>query len=128
MSIPLSPILRRVNGWILGFYCPGCNCGHMIHDAPAPGNPSSPVWQWNGSADRPTFTPSLLVRSGDFTPKGRADYEAWAAAGHPQPAPEFENVPTICHSFITEGRIQFLGDCTHDLAGQTVPIPEWPHD
>jgi len=28
----------------------------------------------------------------------------------------------ICHSFITEGRIQFLTDCTHKLAGQTVDM------
>jgi hypothetical protein len=36
-----------------------------------------------------------------------------------------KKVPKICHSFITDGRIQFLGDCTHRLAGQTVPIPDW---
>ena len=33
----------------------------------------------------------------------------------------------VCHSFVTDGRIQFLGDCTHKLAGQTVNIPEWPY-
>ncbi len=33
--------------------------------------------------------------------------------------------PAICHSFVTDGRIQFLSDCTHPLAGQTVDIPEW---
>jgi hypothetical protein len=32
----------------------------------------------------------------------------------------------VCHSFVTDGRIQFLNDCTHPLAGQTVDIPEWP--
>ena len=31
----------------------------------------------------------------------------------------------ICHSFVTDGRIQFLGDCTHKLAGQTVDLPDW---
>jgi hypothetical protein len=34
----------------------------------------------------------------------------------------------VCHSFVTEGRIEFLSDSTHELAGQTVPIPEWPYD
>ena len=29
-----------------------------------------------------------------------------------------------CHSFVTDGRIQFLADCTHPLAGQTVDLPE----
>lgn len=114
MSIPLSPILRRVNGWILAFYCPGCKKRHHINDAPAPGTPSSPVWAWNGSVDRPTFTPSLLIR--------------WPA--NPEAGEEFKEWRTerVCHSFITDGQIQFLSDCTHDLAGQTVSIPEWPHD
>ena len=29
-----------------------------------------------------------------------------------------------CHSFVTDGRIQFLSDCTHALAGQTVDLPD----
>ncbi|WP_419877659.1 DUF6527 family protein [Brevibacillus centrosporus] len=29
-----------------------------------------------------------------------------------------------CHSFITDGRIQFLPDCSHDLAGNTVDLPD----
>lgn len=33
--------------------------------------------------------------------------------------------PTVCHSFVTAGRIQFLGDSTHALAGQTVDVPDW---
>lgn len=34
----------------------------------------------------------------------------------------------VCHSFVRAGRIEFLGDCTHALAGQTVPLPPWPED
>ncbi len=76
--------------------------------------------------DAPTFNPSLLVRGTKLTRKGEADYEAWMAAGCPKPAPErLESVPTVCHSFVTNGRIQFLGDCTHELAGKTIEIPEW---
>ena len=26
--------------------------------------------------------------------------------------------------FVTDGKIQFLGDCTHALAGQTVDLPD----
>ncbi len=29
------------------------------------------------------------------------------------------------HSFVVDGHIQFLGDCTHELAGQTVDIPDF---
>jgi hypothetical protein len=32
---------------------------------------------------------------------------------------------SVCHSFIQEGSIIFLDDCTHTLRGQTVPLPEW---
>jgi hypothetical protein len=60
-------------------------------------------WTFNGNLDRPTFQPSLLVN-------GRANFE--------NPA-----VPR-CHSFITDGRIQFLSDCTHEMAGKTVELPE----
>ncbi|MGT2429227.1 hypothetical protein ACU4HD_11865 [Cupriavidus basilensis] len=30
-----------------------------------------------------------------------------------------KDVKKACHSFVTDGHIQFLGDCTHALAGQT---------
>lgn len=29
-----------------------------------------------------------------------------------------------CHSFIKHGKIQFLKDCGHSLAGQTVDLPD----
>ncbi len=35
------------------------------------------------------------------------------------------NCVGYCHSFVTDGKIQFLGDSTHKLAGQTVEIPDW---
>ncbi|WP_457948291.1 DUF6527 family protein [Pseudarthrobacter sp. alpha12b] len=33
-----------------------------------------------------------------------------------------------CHSFVNKSRIEFLQDCTHDLAGGSTdldPLPEW---
>lgn len=57
------------------------------------------VWEWDGDIYSPTVTPSILVQSGN-------------AQG-----------PTVCHSYVKEGMIQFLSDSTHHLAGQTVPIP-----
>ena len=29
-----------------------------------------------------------------------------------------------CHSIITDGKIQFCGDCEHELKGQTVDLPD----
>lgn len=84
---------------IVLFYCPGCRWPHKIN---IDGN-KKPVWGWNGSVDKPTFKPSLIVttRDGDG------------------------NVNCICHSYINLGMIQFLTDSTHKLSGQTVEIPEW---
>jgi hypothetical protein len=77
------------------FECPGCGCCHRVR-VQGP----EPVWWWNRSLERPTFTPSLRVRWGDV--KGNQ----------------------TCHSFITDGRIMFLNDCTHVLAGQTMDLPD----
>lgn len=105
---------------LIRFYCPGCKTHHHIQH----GSDIGPNWGWNGSLERPTFSPSVLVSGTDFTERGRADYEAWRAAGHPDRGGKaFERAPMVCHSFVTDGRIQYLGDCTHELAGQTVDLP-----
>lgn len=120
----ISKILRNVEDNGLMFYCPGCESIHVIRHGEGP----RPRWEWNGNADKPTFKPSILVRGHKMTDKGWAAYNVWRDAGFPKPAPEqqFESVPTVCHSFVTDGRIQFLADCTHELAGQTVDLPDLP--
>lgn len=30
-----------------------------------------------------------------------------------------------CHSFIKNGKIQYLGDCHHHLAGKTIELPDF---
>lgn len=78
------------------FFCPGCRQSHKIYtkDCPNPGYPEV-IWEFSGDLERPTLSPSVLVR----------------------------NIET-CHTFIKDGNIQYLGDCTHLLAGQTVPLPD----
>lgn len=65
-------------------------------------------WQWDGDTEAPTISPSILVR-----------YQT------PEPNPH-----NVCHSFVRAGVWEFLGDCTHALAGQHVPMsdvePQWP--
>ena len=83
------------------FFCPGCNCGHWFKtDGPGP------CWTFNGDMEKPTVRASILVS---------------------RPARAVNNAGSIvlCHSFITDGQIQYLGDCEHALAGQTVPLPDW---
>lgn len=60
-------------------------------------------WSFNGDYDNPTFTPSMLVN-------GSKEHQS---PGSPR-----------CHSFVVNGRIQYLSDCMHDMAGQTIELPE----
>lgn len=82
-------------GKLFLFHCPGCHCSHPFEVDCPNGN----GWTWNGSIDKPTFSPSLLVN------QHREDLR--------------------CHSFVRDGEIQFLDDCHHALRGQTVPLPNW---
>ena len=87
---------RGVLVWI---WCPGCEEAHALEVESS----TKARWTWNGSEEKPTFSPSLLVTYGGGDARR-------------------------CHSFIRDGRIQFLGDCTHALKGQTVdlpPLPDW---
>ena len=132
----LSKILRHVEGGRISFRCPGCDMTHQLPVQitagvlPAP-NPDDPdwtppqefyearggCWSWNGSATRPTFLPSILVTGTQWL----TDEEHAAVMRGEKVEPR----PFVCHSFVTDGRVQFLGDCTHELANQTVDIPEW---
>jgi hypothetical protein len=103
MMEALSKILRSADGDRLLFWCPGCDGAHQIAYGTGPG----PRWTYNGNPEAPTFTPSVLVT-----------YNGADASKDGAP-------PAVCHSFVTDGQIQFLGDCTHALAGQTVPLPEF---
>jgi hypothetical protein len=123
----LSKYLRNVGGGGLSFWCQGCREAHTVWVGEGPG----PRWSWNGDVERPVFGPSVLVTGHWYTAKGAADEQAWQAAGCPQPRPKFETADTRCHTFVgcngaQPGEIIFLGDCTHELAGQARPMAEMP--
>lgn len=103
------------------FECPGCGTCHGIRIGAGDG----PRWSWNGDMDKPTFQPSILVRFTKLTDKGKQQYEEWKENGYPKTDSDFDNTPVVCHSFVTDGQIQFLSDCSHELAGQTVDLPEF---
>jgi hypothetical protein len=99
------------------FWCPGCDGAHGVRVGEGVG----PRWDWNGNADKPTFTPSILVRSETWTPPVNSEnLDEWKRNPWLQ-----TKVATVCHSYVTDGRIAFLSDCTHQLAGQTVDLPDW---
>lgn len=104
--------LRRLEGGRIAFWCPGCNQAHQITVDGSRG------WTWNGDGDRPTIAPSVLVNG---TVPITDEEHARIMNGE-----AFVPTPLICHTFIRDGNIQFLSDCTHALAGKTVPLPDWP--
>lgn len=83
----------------VGFFCPGCKCNHEIWTTSR--NYNNATWGYNGNVAKPTFTPSIKITIGH----------------HPKP-------DDVCHSFVNDGMIQFLSDCTHELKNQTVELPE----
>lgn len=90
---------------VLCFVCPGCELRHGVN-VRLKNSASGPLWSWNGSLKAPTLQPSILVT-----------YDGPDASKDGAP-------PARCHSYVTDGRIQFLGDCTHGKAGQTLDLPE----
>lgn len=79
--------------------CPGCADVHVVNES----------WEFNGDTVKPSFSPSILVTR---TP-------TIIVEGGP--------VATRCHSFLTDGVWNYLGDCSHDMAGQSVPAVPWPY-
>ena len=58
-------------------------------------------WTFNNDFNKPTISPSLKV-------------------SYP-----YNDEEHICHSFIRDGIMQYLSDCTHHLAGKTIEIPDF---
>ncbi len=104
------------------FMCPGCGHTHQIK-VKVPDIPKSGFeWEWNGSFDIPTFTPSVFIKTGHYCSGGPAEKDC--AMCNRAKLRGRKSMCGICHSFVTGGKIRFLGDCTHHLAGQTVDLPE----
>jgi hypothetical protein len=103
--------------------CPGCKHGHEISiDSDRTREAGVPIWGYNGNVDKPTFTPSLLVRTGVHAGMKRMEDdtdEDWQ---------RILNRSSICHSQITDGKIYYYNDTTHELKGQTIELPEYKNE
>lgn len=87
---------------LLRMHCRGCGFSHQVPvDTGGPGD-----WTWNASLEKPTLSPSLHVHP----------HETFDDDGNVVSTPR-------CHSFVRDGSWEYLNDCEHYLAGQTVPIP-----
>lgn len=100
---------RATDGSTVLFWCPGCSAAHSI---------VTPSWSWNGDEERPTFSPSVLVHPHQPLIDPRLEGDELTAPANVTTTPR-------CHSFVRDGRIQYLPDSTHELAGQTVDLPDW---
>jgi hypothetical protein len=107
----------RVHGALASFMCPGCHEEHLVK---IDGNVGS--WAWNGSIHAPTIHPSVKVAAGHHASGRDPGEDCWCGYDWEGQPPDFEC--KCCHSFIEVGNIRFLDDCTHALAGQTVPLPD----
>lgn len=99
-----SKVLRREGHYRVPtheHWCPACKRLHgYAVEQPFPSN--NACWTFDGNGDCPSFQPSMNIGSGPF-PDGRIER---------------------CHYFVTAGMIQYQADCTHEFAGQTLPLPD----
>lgn len=90
-----TDVVRTTSDGVVMFWCPGCETYHGVWTTDV--NPLTGArWSWNGDRVRPTFSPSVLVHGNGKVPH--------------------------CHSWVRDGVIEFLGDCSHPLAGLKVGL------
>ena len=95
----IKKVQKSETTWQYLFICPGCNEEHAFNDG----------WEFNQDYDKPTISPSYLIHGYTFD-----DAE-----------PKRNSLPFRCHSFIKDGMIEYLDDCTHLLKNQTVELPDY---
>lgn len=75
--------------------------GELVHYFLCPGCKTNHLfdsrWTFNGDLEHPTFSPSHV---------------------------NLIDVDRRCHIIITDGVVQYLSDCTHELAGQSIPLAD----
>ena len=96
--------LSKASDGILIFYCQGCKQCHGVNDR----------WKFNGDFENPTLSPSILIRG----TKRITDEEHERIMNGEKVDPK----KFVCHSFVENGKIRFLNDCTHELVGTTVEL------
>jgi hypothetical protein len=110
----ISKFLRSLESGKLMYWCQGCEDAHVVTVE------GSRAWGYNGNPDAPTFTPSVLTQWHKLVREGGR----WTGEYHRDA--NGDPIKQVCHTFITNGQVQFLSDCSHALAGQTLLLPELP--
>ena len=78
-------------------------------------------WKFDGNVDSPTFSPSVKITGKQTIVDERGEWTGEWVRG-----PDGKVLDYCCHYIFTVGQLNFCGDCTHALKGQTVPCPDLP--
>lgn len=96
-------ILERISDKLMliagepAFWCPACREAHRFN-VNQPNIVTGKRWNWDGNKEAPTFSPDLTLKIG----------------------------AKVCHFYVMEGRIEYMRDSTHSLAGQHMPMVHFP--
>lgn len=107
----MSRAILTTDGRLI-WWCPACKSHHgvPVKGGDVPARDKEPTWQWNGSEDRPTLSPSVKHTIPQYRDGG----------GTQEPT----RTDFICHYHIVNGRIEYQADCSHDFAGAHVDLDE----
>jgi hypothetical protein len=79
-------------------------------------------WTWNGDIEKPTLRPSVLTQCGHFDPHFKAGDSCWCTYNKEHPNEPSPFYCFRCHTWINDGKAQFLPDCSHELVGKTLDL------
>jgi hypothetical protein len=101
--------LRLLEGGCIAYWCPGCQCAHVMLLKTV--FTKGPHWTFNYNPFLPTFTPSFHETYSEPVDWDNPD------------GPKVER--SQCHCIVTDGKIQYLSDCEHELAGKLIELPDF---
>lgn len=101
LNPPMKTVIENDFGYLIR--CPKCGW----HKFPKVGKQGA-TWTFNGDFERPTFKPSMNESVGPM-PEGS----------------KHAGKILRCHFVITDGIQNFCHDCTHDMAGKSMPLMPW---
>lgn len=101
-------------------WCPACREVHVFiteRNVPAP-----PMWTFNGDTAAPTFSPSMKITGKEIERDAEGKWTGeWVRDPSTGQARDF-----CCHYILTAGVLNYCGDSTHAMKGQSVPLPDLP--
>jgi hypothetical protein len=137
MTTLLRPFYKNAKGALGGyyFYCPGCKEVHQIAITPNV-NEFGQTWELtNKNVKSPTITPSILSTIKRLIVDNKqenSNVEQTKIQQENNDNSEQENtvkelvkdniLTSVCHFNITDGKIEFLPNSTHELSGQIVDM------